>query len=142
MFSCLLVTGIMIAANAPAPAEESWTKTPVAIHLKDRGYLKAGADSDFSVFVQAPHPSQVWRFKKTGKGYQIQLKQTGSPEDGCYLAFDPDGKKPGVFLTKETGPGTYWKLTLRKDEKDKPNDFHASLQATAGKVEGWYLNAG
>jgi hypothetical protein len=57
---------------------------------------------------------------------------------GCYLAYDPKGKDPAVFLTGKRGPGTKWRLTWVKGEG---SGVH-TLQAAAGKYKGWYLDVG
>ena len=49
-----------------------------------------------------------------------------------FLAVDAKGK---VTLVSELGDGAYWKLT----RKGKGHSFDATIQASGGKLDGWYL---
>ncbi len=80
-----------------------------------------------------------------GKIYRIS-----SPSAKKYLAYDPTGADPRVFLVDKPSEGTAWKLgtvrppgeSLRKSAPDQPpaDDNQTSpLRVPAGKFEGWYL---
>src|SRR4051812_25696066 len=59
-----------------------------------------------------------------------QLKALNGPWRGYYLAYDPSGRKPGVFLSKEGGEGTTWE---RDHARGKGPTAH-QVRAAEGKV--------
>jgi hypothetical protein len=61
--------------------------------------------------------------------------QIKSSVEGNYLAYDPAGKDPTVFLARRPGDGTEWIVTAPKNEGQR-----ASLRAASGPFKGWYLD--
>jgi hypothetical protein len=88
--------------------------------------------------VEATAASHDWYLRDKEKGTLIRLL-TASKRDkysGWYLSYDVKGKDKRVFLTKEPGPGSYWKVSVGGCSS------RSAVSATAGKLKGWYLNLG
>ena len=75
-----------------------------------------------------------WTLRETDKGWTIQggLGLFGERTDPRFLSVDAKGK---VTLVAELGDGAYWKLT----RKGTGHSFDATIQASGGKLDGWYL---
>lgn len=52
-------------------------------------------------------------------------------EDGRYLAYDPTGKDPRVFLSRENGEGTTWLI--------ETSGYYWTFKPVYGKVKNWHL---
>jgi hypothetical protein len=57
---------------------------------------------------------------------------------GGYLAYDPSGKDPRVYLSHDAEEGTDWKIGERSEAKYVYR--YGVTQAVSGKVKGWYLD--
>jgi hypothetical protein len=58
-----------------------------------------------------------------------------------YLAYDPSGKDPRVYLSRTAGEGTDWTISDREEGKPGYNDpAYGVTQAASGEVKGWYLD--
>jgi hypothetical protein len=57
---------------------------------------------------------------------------------GGYLAYDPSGEDPRVFLSREAGEGTDWTIGDRNEGQNYVR--YGLTQAASGKVKGWYLD--
>jgi len=56
---------------------------------------------------------------------------------GAYLAYDPTGKSPQLFVVEKPGEGTDWRVTLKK--RSPGDEERGSLQATEGTAKDWYV---
>jgi hypothetical protein len=56
---------------------------------------------------------------------------------GGYLAYDPSGKDPRVFLSRTAGEGTTWTIG---DPGGGRFDIYGVAQPASGKVKGWHLD--
>jgi hypothetical protein len=144
MLGSLLAVSLVLPARAPAPAE-AWTNQPLYLHAKDGGYFDAhegpAPDRRVVLVVDKPRPDKAWRFKKASEGYTIRLEDPRDEGHGWYLTCDPQDPGKGVYLSAKPGRGSYWKLRRTGGAKDRPADFRATLQATAGKATDWYLSS-
>jgi hypothetical protein len=75
-----------------------------------------------------------WRVESAEKGRTIRLGAGYGKFTGQYLSYDVTGKDKKVFLSEKPGPGSYWELYPRQNR--------TTIQATAGKAKGWFLNVG
>jgi hypothetical protein len=75
-----------------------------------------------------------WTLRETDKGWTIQGRLSRKKPELRFLGVDAEGK---VTLVAELGDGAYWKLTRKGD---RLNSFDATLQASGGKFDGWYLH--
>ena len=73
-----------------------------------------------------------WTLLETDKGWTIQGRLSKDTPGPRYLGVDKEGK---VTLFAETGDGAYWKLI----RKGNGHSFDATLQASGGKFDGWFL---
>ena len=73
-----------------------------------------------------------WTLRETAKGWTIQGRLSGEKPEPRFLAIDAKGK---VTLVSEPGDGAYWKLA----RKGAGHSFDATIQASVGKFDGWYL---
>jgi len=73
-----------------------------------------------------------WTLLETDKGWMIQGRLSKDTPGPRYLGVDKEGK---VTLVAELGDGAYWKLT----RKGNGHSFDATLQASGGKSDDWYL---
>jgi ribosomal protein L7/L12 len=76
-----------------------------------------------------------WTLRETDKGWTIQGKLSSEKPEPRFLSVDAEGK---VTLVSELGDGAYWKLTRKGDKTT--HSFDATLQASGGKFDGWYLD--
>jgi hypothetical protein len=83
--------------------------------------------------VNSPSAWNEWTLRETDKGWTIQGRLSREQNDPRYLSVDKEGK---VTLVAEPGDGAYWKLTRKGD---RMTSFDATLQASGGKFDGWYL---
>jgi hypothetical protein len=72
-----------------------------------------------------------------GRWYLLGTKIKSSVGGG-YLAYDPSGKDPRVFLSPTAGEGTDW--TIRGPGGVKFTNWLGAVQAASGKVKGWHLD--
>jgi hypothetical protein len=82
--------------------------------------------------VNSPSAWNEWTLRQTDKGWTIQGRLSKKQNEPRYLSVDGEGK---VTLVAELGDGAYWKLT----RKGTGHSFDATLQASGGKCDGWYL---
>lgn len=85
-------------------------------------------------------PSSDWKDRKDARPdrwYVLGTKIKAS-KGGGYLAYAPSGKDHRVFLSREAGEGTDWKIGDRKEGEH--NFCYGVIQAVSGKVKGWYLD--
>jgi hypothetical protein len=54
-----------------------------------------------------------------------------------YLAYDPSGRSPRVFLTPRPGKGTDWTVGIGEGAREGARGV---IRAAAGKRKGWYLS--
>jgi hypothetical protein len=73
-----------------------------------------------------------WTLRETDKGWTIQGRLSQEKHEPRFLSVDKEGK---VTLVAELGEGAYWKLT----RKGTGHSFDGTIQATGGKLDGWYL---
>jgi hypothetical protein len=73
-----------------------------------------------------------WTLRETDKGWTIQGQSSGEKPEARFLSVDKQGK---VTLVVEPGDGAYWKLS----RKGTGHSFDATLQASGGKFDAWYL---
>ncbi len=83
--------------------------------------------------VNSPSAWNEWTLRETDKGWTIQGRLSGEKPEARYLSVDKQGI---VTLESELSEGAYWKLTRKGD---RMTSFDATLQASGGKFDGWYL---
>jgi ABC-type glycerol-3-phosphate transport system substrate-binding protein len=88
-------------------------------------------------------PTSDWEDRKESRPdrwYVLGTKIKSSMGPG-YLAYDPSGKDPRVYLSGTAGDGTDWKISDRQEGKGDFNDpAYGVTQAAVGAVKGWYLD--
>jgi hypothetical protein len=125
----LFLSGCCVALLAPAAARGDDFK----IEGPGRMVLLVTAGKGVGLFTKG-HPDAGQTDWEIGDN----IKVSSGRRQGYYLAYDPTGKKPGVFLSKEPGEGTTWKRPRAKGEG--PPARH--VQADEGAVKGRYLMPG
>lgn len=83
--------------------------------------------------VNSPSAWNEWTLRETDKGWTIQGRLSREQIAPRYLSVDKEGK---VTLVAEPSDGTHWKLTRKGN---RMTSFDATLQASSGKFDGWYL---
>jgi hypothetical protein len=84
--------------------------------------------------VNSPSAWTEWTLRETDKGWTVQSRLSREEPESRYLSVDGEGK---VTLVAEPGGGASWKLTRKGD---RITSFNATIQASGGKCEGWYLD--
>jgi hypothetical protein len=88
-------------------------------------------------------PSSDWEDReqtRPERWYVLGTKIKSSMGRG-YLAYDPSGKDPRVYLSRTAGEGTDWKISDRDEGKPGFNNpAYGVTQAASGQVKGWYLD--
>ena len=97
----------------------------------ERGGMLANVNGELR-WVDSPVAWTEWTLRETDKGWTIQ-PLFREESDARYLSCDGKGT---VTLVAKPGEGVYWKLA-RKNERI--NIFEATIQASGGKFDGWYL---
>jgi len=97
----------------------------------EKGGMLAVVDGELRL-VDSKTAWTEWTFLENGKGWTIQ-PLFREKADARYLSVDGGGE---VTLVAEPGDGVYWKLTRKGDRLDT---FDATIQASGGKFDGWYL---
>jgi large subunit ribosomal protein L7/L12 len=97
----------------------------------DKGGMLAVVDGEPRL-VNSRTAWTEWTLRETDKGWTIQGQASQKKPEPRYLSVDKEGK---VTLVAELGDGAYWKLT----RKGAGHSFDATLQASSGKFDGWYL---
>ena len=133
MRGCLLLTGVALSlAGLAPPAAADW----VRIEFQGKGELGVIGGK---VYVVSPALTDyLWSsFIGERKATTIKVRE---PDQwaGCYLAYDPQGKDKGVFLTRKLGAGIWWELTSVRDPAVGVDVY--SIRVAAGKLKGWYLD--
>jgi hypothetical protein len=98
----------------------------------DKGGTLAVVDGGVRL-VNSPSAWNEWTLRETDKGWTIQSRLSREKPERRYLSVDAEGK---LALVVEPGEGAYWKLTRKGD---RTTSFDATIQASAGKFDGWYL---
>ena len=83
--------------------------------------------------VNSPSAWTEWTLRETDKGWTIQGRLSKEKNEPRYLGVDQEGK---ITLVTEPDNAAHWKLTRKGD---RMTSFDATLQATGGKYDGWYL---
>src|SRR5262245_47721028 len=121
----------------------AWAAAAPAGRADVFGISPTGADGALTVVDGAP----VRAVGGPGGGDWVLLRRTGQTTikvvgpvryKGMYLAYDPTGKRDGVFLVAKKGKGTLWSL-------EPPRGADAEvyrIRAAEGVNKGWYLDAG
>ncbi len=128
---CLAVWGLA-ASFCPAgiPTDTftisvSGDKAYLSVRL---GALKVG---------DAPHDVD-WEGRPAPGRWYIEGTRIKSSVGSGYLAYDPSGNAPKVFLSPEPPKGADWAISV--PEKDKTDEGkRAVIRAGSGKLKGWYL---
>jgi hypothetical protein len=133
MATAVILTPMLSLIAAPSlAAEEQPALGCRTISLSgDKGGMLANVDGQLRL-VDSTVAWTEWTLRETDKGWTIQ-PLFREESDARYLSCDGDGK---VTLVAKPGEGVYWKLT-RKNER--VNIFDATIQASGGKFDGWYL---
>ncbi len=97
----------------------------------DKGGMLAVVDGEPRL-VNSRTAWTEWTMRETDKGWTIQGRLSEKKPEPRFLSVDKDGK---VTLVAEPGERAYWKLT----RKGTGHSFDATLQASGGKFDGWYL---
>ncbi len=131
LLACACV-GLQTSAAEPAkPPRPLEFRT---ISLKgEKGGMLAVVDGQL-LLVNSRTAWTEWTLRETDKGWTIQggLGLFGKNTDPRFLSVDAKGK---VTLVAELGDGAYWKLS----RKGTGHSFDATIQASGGKLDGWYL---
>jgi large subunit ribosomal protein L7/L12 len=122
---------LMIVAKSLAAEDEHRLGCRTISLSGKKGGMLANVDGQLRL-VDSPIAWTEWTLRETDKGWTIQ-PLFREESDARYLSFDGDGK---VTLVAEPGEGVYWKLTRKGD---RLNTFDATIQASGGKFDGWYL---
>lgn len=85
------------------------------------------------VLANSPSPWTEWTFQETDRGWTIRSRPSRDQTERWFLGVDEHG---AVVLVEAPNQGAYWRLTRRGE---RPHDVEATLRATAGKFDGWYL---
>src|SRR5207253_2829535 len=120
-----------LALGALAPPL-AWADQSV---IEGLGHLEVGDAGGDVRLVKGGATGRDWELRLWDGATAIRL--ASGDRAGWYLAYDPAGKDPGVFLTRRRGPGTEWKLA-----KARGGPAAYTIRAAAGGYEGWYLDAG
>jgi large subunit ribosomal protein L7/L12 len=99
----------------------------------DKGGMLAVVDGQPRL-VNSRSAWNEWALRETDKGWTIRGQSSGEKPEAQFLGVDKEGK---VILLAELGEGAYWKLTRKGDKTT--HSFDATLQASGGKFDGWYL---
>jgi hypothetical protein len=137
----VLAAASVCAAGIHAPTEffriTAWvdgnqTRKQVHVRVLDGQLAFAGG-----------RPSSDWEDReqtRPERWYVLGTKIKSSMGRG-YLAYDPSGKDPRVYLSRTAGEGTDWKISDRDEGKNGFNDpAYGVTQAASGQVKGWYLD--
>jgi hypothetical protein len=131
----LLLTCVALSLAAPAPrAAAAVSRYEIQFLNRDEAWLAVVAGKVRAVYP--PDEDYDWELSPGVGGPQTIEVLEPRKWGGWHLAYDPEGKDPAVFLAEERGPGTQWKVTRLKGEKD----LVFTIQAAEGKYKGWYLD--
>jgi len=85
------------------------------------------------VLANSPSPWTEWTLEETDRGWTIRSRPLRDEADRRFLAVDEHG---AVVLVETPNEGAYWRLARHGQ---RPHNVEATLRATAGKFDGWYL---
>jgi hypothetical protein len=123
---------VVLAAAAFAEPPRPLDFRTIALN-GDKGGMLAVVDGQPRL-VNSRSAWNEWTLRETDKGWTIQGQSSGEKPEARYLSVDKEGK---VTLVAEPGDGAYWKLSRKGDRTT--HSFDATLQASGGKFDGWYL---
>jgi len=124
-----VISAIFVAAVlAESPPALEFRKIS---HKGDKGGMLAVVNGQPRL-VNSTTAWTEWTLRETAKGWTIRGRLSAEKPEPRYLAVDAKGK---VTLVSEPGDGAYWKLI----RKGTGHSFDATIQASGGKFDGWYL---
>jgi len=123
---------VFFATTAPAQPPRPLEYRTISLN-GEKGGMLAIVDGQPRL-VNSPSAWNEWTLREIDKGWPIQGRLSREKPEPRYLSVDAEGK---VTLVSELGDGAYWKLTRKGD---RMNSFDATLQASGGKFDGWYLD--
>jgi len=127
--SAFVISAIFVATVLAEPPRPLEFRT---ISLNgDKGGMLAVVDGQPRL-VNSTAAWTEWTLRETAKGWTIHGRLSEQKPEPRYLAVDAKGK---ISLVSEPGDGAYWKLT----RKGAGHSFDATIQASGGKFDGWYL---
>ena len=127
---CGFVISAIFVATALAESPRPLEFRTISLN-GDKGGMLAVVDGQPRL-VNSTAAWTEWTLRETGKGWTIQCRLSEEKPATRFLAVDAKGT---VTLVSEPGDGAYWKLT----RKGAGHSFDATIQASGGKFDGWYL---
>jgi hypothetical protein len=86
---------------------------------------------------EAPHDVE-WEGRPAPGRWYIEGTRIKSSVGSGYLAYDPSGKDPKVFLSPKPPKDADWAISV--PERDRTDEGkRAVIRAGSGKLKGWYL---
>jgi len=79
-----------------------------------------------------------WEGRPAPGRWYIEGTRIKSSVGSGYLAYDPSGKDPKVFLSPEPPKGADWALSVPGKNHNQEGK-RAVIRAGSGKLKGWYL---
>ena len=126
---CLAVWGLAASFCAAGIPTDTFT-----ISLPgDNEYLSAS----LGVLKVGNAPRDIeWEGRPASGRWYIEGTRIKSSVGGGYLAYDPSGKDPKVFLSPEPPKDADWALSVPGKNHE---GTRAVIRAGSGKLKGWYL---
>jgi hypothetical protein len=132
----LLVLPLVLAIASVCAAGIGTNRFNITIRSKgnDRKVFLAVADGELT--LGSSTFGSVSDNEDAADRWYITGTRIKSSSGGGYLAYDPSGKDPRVFLTSRPGKGTDWTVGIGARA---PEGERGVIRAAAGKRKGWYL---
>jgi ribosomal protein L7/L12 len=135
---CLGVVLLVAAALVMIVAKSLAAEPPRPLDFRtialngDKGGTLAIVDGQ-PVLVNSPSAWNEWTLQESDKGWTIQGRLSREKNEVRLLGVDTAGK---LTLLAKPDDGAYWKLTRKGN---RSTSFDATLQASGGKFDAWYL---